>query len=121
MSRASTLFLVTTEEPERLWRAALWALTAASAGDRVAVLLAAPALRLLARGVEAPAQAAAHGFAGPAALLADAIALGASMSACETEFLLAGLGQGPVAGLEIEPVALAGYWRDHQSFRLVSC
>jgi peroxiredoxin family protein len=110
MSRETT-FLVVSSDPEMLWRAALWALTAASVDETVRVWLTAPALLALGESPVRAEGSEATGLPDVFGLLKEARALGARVLTCETELALAGLEPDEVEGLvdAIEP--LPSFWR----------
>ena len=111
MSRETTL-LVVSSDPERLWRAALWALTAASVDETVRVWLTAPALTALLKGPIQAAGSEAAGLPDALALLKDARGLGAKLLTCETELALAGLEPDEVEGLVDAVEPLPSFWRE---------
>jgi peroxiredoxin family protein len=114
------VFLVTTDDPERLQRLALWVVTAASVGERVDVLLCAPSLRAWQDRLREPSLTASLRFPGAAALIAEARELGpVRLVACETELQLAGMdADAPPAFLDAV-VSLPTFWRDARPARLV--
>lgn len=121
------VFLVVQATDEHLLRLGLWAVTAASVGESVDVLLCAPALRRLADGSFDDLQdgtagkAAAVGLPPPSQLLDTARALGPfRLLGCETELLLAGLKASDLAGRLDAVVSLPGFWRDNRHARLVT-
>jgi peroxiredoxin family protein len=117
MSRATT-FLVVSSDPERMWRAALWALTAASVDETVGVWLTAPALSALAKTTVQAAGAQAAGLPDVAKLLSEARTLGARVMTCETELALAGLAADDVAGLVDAVESLPSFWRSAAGERI---
>lgn len=120
-----TAFLVVSADDESLLRLGLWVLTAASVGERVDVLLCAPALRRLADGSfdETPGSGPAAsrstlGLPAPSALLSQAKELSAvRVVTCETELALAGL-ETPPAGVDAL-VSLPSFWRETAAGRLL--
>ncbi len=116
---ARTLFLVATDEPERVARAALWALTAASVGDEVRVLLAAPALRACQAGgpMDGPAL---EGMPGVRELWAEVRALGGRVVTCPTELGWSGVSQESLEGWVDDIVSMPALWRETQAFRVVT-
>jgi peroxiredoxin family protein len=116
---AQTVFLVAADEPERVTRAALWAVTAASVGDRVTVLLTAPALRACRPGGPL-ASPVLPGFPSIDTLWADARALGARIVTCETELQLSGVSRESVSGWLDDVVPMPSFWRETAAARLVT-
>jgi peroxiredoxin family protein len=114
-----TLFLVTTGEPERVARAAVWALTAASVGEEVRVLLAAPALRACAPGgpMDGPVLA---GMPPVRELWGEVRALGGRVVACTTEVAWSGLRPEALEGWLDDIVSLPSFWRESADFRVVA-
>jgi len=119
-TQPQTLMLVVSSEPERLARAALWALTAASVDDPVTVLLTAPALRALIDGATLPSHWDALRLPAPAAAFADARQLGAVVVTCDTELALSGVDEAVVRPLVDDIVALPSLWRAHRASRLMT-
>lgn len=124
----TTVFLVTSDDPERLLRVGLWALTAASVGEHVDVLLGARPLASLAAGRldESPPalpgapSASTLSLPGPLGLLRQARELGpCRVLACDTELRLAGLDpDSPPTELD-GVVSLPTFWREALAARLV--
>ena len=110
MSRETT-FLLVSDEPERLWRAALWALTAASVDEPVSVWLTAPSLRALQDGPVFGAGAVSAGMPDARSLLCEARALGARVMTCETELALAGLSTDSLGGILDAVESLPSFWK----------
>ena len=115
-----TLLLVVSAEPERLARAALWTLTAASVDDDVTVLLTAPALRALVEGAPLPSGWESLRLPSPTTAFADARQLGAVVVTCDTELALAGVDEQAVRALVDDVVALPSLWRAHHASRLMT-
>jgi peroxiredoxin family protein len=118
MSRATTFFVV-SDEPERLWRAALWALTAASVDEAVRVWLTAPALAALSKDPVAASGSPSLSLPEAAALLREARALGARVLTCETELALAGVSAESLGGLLDGVESLPSFWKGCVGERLV--
>jgi peroxiredoxin family protein len=117
MSRVTT-FLVVSPDPERLWRAALWALTAASVDETVRVWLTAPALRALTGGGVRAEGSGAQGMPDARSLLGEARGLGVRVLTCETELALAGLTLDEVAWLVDALEPLPSFWRGSAGERI---
>jgi peroxiredoxin family protein len=118
-----TVFLVLDDDPPR-WRSlGLWAITAASVGESVDVLVTARPLRALARGAfDAPdAEAASLGLPSPRELLAQAKALApVRIVTCDTEARLAGLSDEEARASVDDVVSLPSFWRELGSARVVT-
>lgn len=119
MGAGATVFLLVSDDREQLLRAGLWALTAASVGEQVQVLLTAGPLRALLAGTPPPPRAVALGLPGPAALLADARALGARVVTCDTELLLAEVAASDALAVVDAVESLPSFWRATAAARLV--
>lgn len=121
-SQPLVVFLVQQASDEQLLRLGLWVVTAASVGERVDVLLCAPALERLLEGAfdnSTPA-AARLGLPTLAALLEQARALGPMrLLTCDTEIALAGLSRDVVSARVDEVVSLPSFWRSTQGARTV--
>ena len=110
MSRTTT-FLVVSSDPERLWRAALWALTAASVDESVTLWLTAPALRALGDDVVLAAGAESAEMPDALSLLVEARSLGARILTCDTELALSGVDPEELEGLVDAVEPLPSFWR----------
>jgi peroxiredoxin family protein len=117
MPRATTFFVV-SDEPERLWRAALWALTAASVDEQVRVWLTAPALRALVSGPVFAAGAEAAGLPDARSLLRESRSLGVRILTCETERALAGIAGGDLSELVDSEEPFPSFWRASEGERV---
>lgn len=121
------VFLVVQATDEHLLRLGLWAVTAASVGESVDVLLCAPALRRLADGSFDDLREGTAGHAGalglppPLELFASARALAPfRLLGCDTELRLAGVEPSALAERLDAIVSLPGFWRDNRHARLVT-
>jgi peroxiredoxin family protein len=118
MSRTTTFFVVSSD-PERLWRAALWALTAASVDETVHVWLTAPALRALGDDVVLAAGAESAQMPDALSLLVEARSLGARILTCDTELAIAGLSEDALGGVLDAVESLPSFWRESAVARVV--
>lgn len=115
---ARTFFMVATGEPERVLRAAMWALTAASVGDEVCVLLTAPALVACRPGgpMDAPVL---EGMTPVRELWGEVRALGGRVVTCSTEHTWSKLSHEALEGWVEDIVSLPSLWRDMAASRVV--
>ena len=92
-ARAPLLLIVTTGDAERLRGALTVACAEAALGGSVHIFLQLDAVALLSLPIVAPRDAdhAAHGLPTLAALIDDGLALGVTMTACQSGLALAGL------------------------------
>jgi peroxiredoxin family protein len=121
-----TVFLVVGDEAERLLRLGLWAVTAASIGERVEVLLSSGPLRAWIDGEDGPfdtvrPHARDLGLPTPRGLLLEAKALGPlRIVTCDTEWRLAGVAEEDVRRRVDEIVSLPTFWRETAGARIVT-
>jgi len=120
-SAGKVVFLVQSAEPDRLLRMGLWALTAASVGESVDVLLTAAPLTRWAHGMGVEEGRPDLGLPGPRGLLSQAKELApVRVCTCDTELKLAGISLETVEGRIDEVVSLPSFWRENRTSRLVS-
>ena len=119
-SEPHVVFLVVSADEERLLRLGLWVVTAASVGERVDVLLCAPALRAVMDGVlERPSPGHVQ-LPSAAELLTQARALApVRLLSCDTEIALAGFTVSDVGSRLDEVVSLPSFWRAGRGARTV--
>lgn len=125
--RRRTVFLLLCPDDERVLRLGLWALTAASVGEAVDVLLTAPALNAWvsgpfgAREADPEVSVPDEKLPSPRSLLRQAKELGpVRVVTCDTELRLAGLTEEAVRPLVDEIVSLPGFWRETEGARFVT-
>jgi peroxiredoxin family protein len=125
--RRRAVFLLLSPDDEKLLRLGLWTLTAASVGEAVDVLLAAPALAAWVCGpvgastLDADVSAQDGKVPSPRAALRQAKELGpVRIVTCDTEIRLAGLSEGVVRPLVDEIVSLPAFWRETEGARFVT-
>jgi peroxiredoxin family protein len=121
MDGRRTVFLVLSGDAERLLRVGLWALTAASCGETVELLLTAPALRSWVDPVEGPDAARSLGLPPWRAMVEEARALApVKVLSCETEVALSGVSLEAARAAVDEVESLPSFWRRLGEARVVT-
>lgn len=121
MDAPATLFTVVSDSAEHRLRLGLWALTAASVGERVEVLLTAGPLR---RWVEGRFDEGLDGLPTGVPKPTEALALARTLApvrvtTCDTERLLSGLDEVAVAGCVDAMTSLPSLWRETKGARSI--
>jgi len=125
--RGRAVFLVVSADDEKLLRLGLWALTAASVGEMVDVLLTAAPLKEWVSGSFGEEQGRARaagevaGVLTPREMLRQAKELApVRIVTCDTEMRLAGLSESEVRSTVDEIVSLPAFWREAREARLIT-